>query len=349
MAIMESAAPPQLDFSKYTSGNTKERDLFCGKLRIALQRWGFVSLINYGIPHEDIEELFDYSRRFFGLTDAQKMSVPHPPVPNPHRGYSFVGQEFTSSLSRPRETEARNGRRLRDLKETFDWGAVDDRLYPSVWPEDEILPGLRDVLESHFARAHKLHLTILRALAECTGAHPDTFLQAHRRNDSEARLAHYPSVPSGGLGEERGTSRICEHTDSGSVTLLWQDAVGGLEIEDPLSRQFIEVRNPAPAVLVNLGDAMERWSNGVLSAAYHRVGKPAGHDAQGEIPERYSIMYFGKPDRDASLGPLAQYVTASRPARYPEVTGDALNQGTLQQTYEPEQVQLISIRELNRQ
>ena len=64
------------------------------------------------------------------------------------------------------------------------------------------------------------------------------------------------------LGEEQGTSRIWAHTDSGSVTLLWQDSVGGLEIEDPVSGQFIEVTNPQPAVLVNLGDAVERFEGG---------------------------------------------------------------------------------------
>jgi isopenicillin N synthase-like dioxygenase len=124
--------------------------------------------------------------------------------------------------------------------------------------------------------------------------------------------------------------------------------VGGLEIEDPESHQFIPVRASKPAVLVNLGDAMERWSNGLLPAAYHRVSKPdqsdkphqAGTVTNGDhvIPARYSIVYFGKPDRGASLAPLERFVTSTRPARYPSVTGAELNQGTLLRTYEDEGV-----------
>lgn len=331
---------PQLDLLAYTTGNEQSRQEFCQRLRVELQRWGFVSLINYGMPAADIENLFHHSNSFFAMTEAQKMTAPHPPTANPHRGYSFLGQEYTSGLGRPRELNARGGRRLRDLKETFDWGSSDDALYPSVWPDARLercdIPGFRAALETHFVRAHDLHLTILRALAEGLGAPPHTFLAAHQQNDSEARLAHYPPVPTDDLGEDRGTSRICEHTDSGSVTLLWQDDAGGLEIEDPVTRRFIAVSCPAPAVLVNLGDAMERWTNGLLPAAYHRVGKTScpGSATGGHVPGRFSIIYFGKPDRKASLAPLAPFVSADQPARYGPVTGEELNQGTLLRTYD---------------
>lgn len=351
--------PPQLDFRAYTSGDDCERQRFRVQLREAMQRWGFVSLVHYGVPSDAIEQLFAMSRAFFALDEVHKMSVPHPPVPNPHRGYSYLGQEFTSGLSRAKETEARHGRRLRDLKETFDWGSRHDTLFPSVWPDDAVLPGFRAVLDTHFERARELHRSILRALAESLDADPDTFLAAHQCHDSEARLAHYPPVQARDLGSERGTSRICEHTDSGSVTLLWQDNAGGLEIEDPATGTFIPVSNPAPAVLVNLGDAMERWTNGLLPAAYHRVGKPSSSsstsgsttgsregegnnndnddndDNDDQVAGRFSIMYFGKPDRNASLAPLGQFVSAERPAKYAVITGATLNQGTLLRTYEP--------------
>lgn len=326
--------PPQLDFKDYTEADSQNRKRFLNQLRQALQRWGFFSLVNYGMPPGDIHNLFDLSRHFFALTHAEKMSAPHPAAPNPHRGYSFIGQEFTSSLSRQREIEARQGRRLVDLKETFDWGSGNDKLYPSVWPDEVHVPGFRAALEAHFVHARALHLTILRALADCLQCDTATFLAAHQHDGSEARLAHYPAVEAECLSAERGTSRICEHTDSGSVTLLWQDEVGGLEIEDVRTGQFIAVINQAPAVLVNLGDAMERWTNGVLPAAYHRVGRPPRLPGSSNIPGRFSIMYFGKPDRTASLAPLPRFISACRPAAYPPVTGEQLNQGTLLRTYE---------------
>ena len=332
-----SSTPPQLDFHDYTDGDSHKRARFLDQLKQGLQRWGFFSLVNYGMPPGDIDRLFDLSHQFFALSHAEKMSAPHPAAPNPHRGYSFVGQEFTSGLSRQREVEARQGRRLVDLKETFDWGSTNDKLYPSVWPDESQVPGFRATLEDHYVQARALHMSILRALAECLECDTATFLAAHQdgaTHGSEARLAHYPAVEVESLSTERGTSRICEHTDSGSVTLLWQDKVGGLEIEDVASGNFIPVSSPVPAVLVNLGDAMERWTNGVLPAAYHRVGRPSRLAGSSQIPGRFSIMYFGKPDRAASLAPLPQFVSASRPAAYPPVTGEQLNQGTLLRTYE---------------
>lgn len=332
---MTLTVPPQLNFKDYTHGNSDDRSRFLGELRRALERWGFFSLINYGVPPAEIHNLFNLSRHFFALPHEEKMSAPHPPVPNPHRGYSFVGQEFTSGLSRPREVEARQGRRLVDLKETFDWGSANDMLYPSVWPEESNVRGFRNALELHYAHARRLHLAILEALAECLMCDKDMFLGAHRNDEGEARLAHYPAVSANRLSAEQGTSRICEHTDSGSVTLLWQDKVGGLEIEDVATGHFLPVSCPAPAVLVNLGDAMERWTNGLLRAGYHRVGAPPGTTTSSHVPGRFSIMYFGKPDRAASLAPLPQFVSASRPSAYPPVTGEQLNQGTLLKTYDP--------------
>lgn len=148
------------------------------------------------------------------------MTAPHPPVPNPHRGYSYVGQEATSSLSRKRELAARRGRRLKDVKETWDWGDAGDLLYPNIWPDDSILPGFRTVLERHYARSHALHLTILQAVAEAFGIPRGFFEQRCLPTASEARLAHYPEVSAGDFGHEKGTGRIAEHTDSGSITLL---------------------------------------------------------------------------------------------------------------------------------
>lgn len=178
----------------------------------------------------------------------------------------------------------------------------------------------------------------MRALAEALGITPDFFIQAHEADESEMRLAHYPEVPASELGIAAGTSRISEHTDSGSATLLWMDDVGGLEAEDPLMHEFVPIEAHHPTLLINVGDAMERWSNGTFPAAYHRVGQPKDQDPSGIVPSRISIPYFGKPDRRVSLSPLPQFITANRPAKYSDATGAELNQKTLLQTYEPSTV-----------
>ena len=139
-----------------------------------------------------------------------------------------------------------------------------------------------------------MHLAALRVLAEGLGIPTEYFPDSHQRNESEMRLANYPEVAASNLGYAHSTGRISEHVDSGSATLLWQDDVGGLEIEDVTSREFIPVTCPRPALLVYLGDTMEHWSNRILTSAYHRVSQPPVQHKSGQVLERFSVMYFKK-------------------------------------------------------
>jgi len=120
----------------------------------------------------------------------------------------------------------------------------------------------------------------------------DYFLQFHTVADNQLRLLHYPQVPNVHL-ENETFARISAHSDFGTITLLFQDEVSGLEVEDPSNPGvFIPVPVIPNSVLVNAGDFMARWSNDVIKSTVHRVRSPPGTSLDDMVPDRYSIPYF---------------------------------------------------------
>ncbi|KAF5627598.1 gibberellin 20-oxidase [Fusarium tjaetaba] len=333
-----SAQLPTLDLSQYTSGTDVQRQAFCLDLVDGLRQFGFVRCVNYGISPTAVNRLFDVSKKFFDLSHDEKMTAAHPAQPNPHRGYSFVGQEITSTLSRPRPGETSAPRKI-DIKESFDQGSPHDRLFPNIYPQVSSQPEFQPTLDSFFEACYQIHMRILDALAVGLGLPLDRFSALHQQQDSsELRLLHYPAVLAADIQEQGFKTRISEHTDAGSITLLFQDDCGGLEIEDqrPGHDGFIAVSSHLPTVLINVGDSLQHWTNDNIRAVWHRVTLPkdfAKDDSSCILPARYSVAYFGKPDRDASVGCFEEFVSADCPARYKDVSALEWNQRTLLKTY----------------
>lgn len=189
-------------------------------------------------------------------------------------------------------------------------------------------------MERYYQLCRGVHLSLLEALALGLGLEKSCFLTMHEGHASEMRLLHHPKTELGILRADN-TMRISEHTDFGSMTLLFQDATGGLEVETSSRDGFQPVDAPLPCMLVILGDSMEHWTNGALRSVWHRVTVPEafkGSEA-ATIPERYSFAYFGKPDRTASLRPLSAFATDETPARYVAMTAGEYQQSKLSQTY----------------
>lgn len=125
-------------------------------------------------------------------------------------------------------------------------------------------------------------------------------------------------------------SRISAHSDFGTLTLLFQDAIGGLEIESPpASGSFIPVPPIPGSVLVNVGDLMERWSNGRWRSTVHRVVAPPpdpekrgqGLQDDGEVCKaRYSIPFFATADPETVIEALPGCWSEDNPKKYGPVT-----------------------------
>lgn len=267
------------------------------------------------------------------------MKAKHPPQANPNRGYSFIGQENVANISGYEKGKGPN--KTRDIKvsqprmplsstttnthpqETVDLGSAADDLVDNIWVPEETLPGFRSFMESFYDKAFKTELELLSALAIALGVNEEHMRSLHSRAENEFRLLHYPSIPASDLADGSAT-RIAEHTDFGTITMLFQDSVGGLQVEDQEDLgTFRGVESATKTdIILNIGDSLQRLTNDTFKAACHRVTYPPAIKAGDtvEIPERYSVAYFAKPNRAASLLPLKEFITPGTPCKYEDVT-----------------------------
>jgi isopenicillin N synthase-like dioxygenase len=182
----------------------------------------------------------------------------------------------------PREREALDESRPPDLKEAFNVPPPVPAGAPApthrAWPDPA--DPLRAEAEAFAARCFDLGQEVLAAIALALDL-PETFFTAgHRAEDQTLRLLHYFPAEPGTAPRQLGAG---DHSDHGTLTLLFQDGSGGLEMLDRGG-----VWHPLPpvagTVLVNAGDLLARWTGGAVRSAPHRVLATPRH--------RYSLAYF---------------------------------------------------------
>ncbi len=175
---------------------------------------------------------------------------------------------------------------------------------------------------------------VLQAFALALQLPCDFFATRHDRQNHTLRLLHYPPLQQ---PPKLGQVRAGEHSDYGSITLLFQDEVGGLEVQTA-SGEWIAAQPIPGTVVVNTGDLMQRWTNHVFCSTKHRVMIP-GDDRVKQ--SRYSVAFFCHPNDDTEIACLEscqseRSLTASRfpstPIYPPIAAGDYLI-SRLQATY----------------
>ena len=108
--------------------------------------------------------------------------------------------------------------------------------------------------------------------------------------------------------------RAGAHTDFGSLTLLFQRPLQpGLEVQStdgswspalvyPLGTES----DPYPPIVINIGDLLSYWTDGMLKSTMHRVNIP-----KRKKDDRYSIAYFCHPLTNIQLSPIPSGLIAS--------------------------------------
>ncbi|KAG6917417.1 hypothetical protein DXG01_002686 [Tephrocybe rancida] len=322
-----------VDFANFLSGEGKKGT--ADAMLTSFKETGFVYLVNHGFPDHETQNMFHWSKKFFSLSYEEKMLAPHPPSGTHHRGYSPPGLEKVTQHVYDASELAANRAKLQDVKESFESGREEDETMPNIWLPENLLPGFKDACLEFFWATFELQKNILRALAVAFDLPEDYFVQFHTKPDNQLRLLRYPSVPLAALNTNQIT-RIDGHSDFGSITIVFQDDVGGLEVEDPndpgsflvckvFSRHdqynlIVELKPVPPvpgSVIVNAGDFLMRWSNDIIRSTVHRVRAPPGAvSADGMVPERYSIPYDFSTVVDAIPGTWSD----ERPKRYEPIS-----------------------------
>ncbi|KAI0429745.1 hypothetical protein F5Y09DRAFT_309609 [Xylaria sp. FL1042] len=307
-----------------------DRKRIAAELAEACRDVGFVYVTNHGVPDELLNEAFAWTRRFFDLPLEKKMLAPHPPGPSVHRGYSWPGLEKVSQTiyGQGEEDGLIESRNVPDVKESYEIGSEDFAQQPNVWLPSDVLPGFREFTTMFYWRCFDVAKELLRALALGIGLDDeDFFLRFHSGVNNQLRLLHYPPVEVEKVVKGE-VARMPAHSDWTTITMLFQDSRGGLQVEDPKQQgQFVDATPLPGALVMNVGDFLMRWSNDYLKSTLHRVTLPPPKEEEkggGSRPlttlSRYSIPYFISPDPTAVIECLAACTNAQNPPRYPPIT-----------------------------
>jgi len=245
---------------------------------------GFIYVRNHGVPRELVARLAEQAALFFRRPMAEKMRIAVDPR---MRGYLPLNYRSYEGEARA-GTSHQEGFWIGHERPISKESPLDG---PNQWPAG--LPGLKPAMLAYFAAVERLSHVLMRGFALALGLRPDFFEPIFHEPMSRLKLNHYPPQLSPESDNDIG---VVPHSDSGGFTILWQDDLGGLEIQGK-SGEWVGAPPIPDTFVINLGNIMQIWTNGYFSSTPHRVINRGGKD-------RYSIPLFCNPNRNAVIEPL---------------------------------------------
>jgi len=291
---------------------------------------GFVYLGGHPIPDEIVSRAFRKSAEFFNLPHETKQKLAWED-PRSNRGYVQIGRERVTNV-RDQEEIAKLRAAAPDCKESMEIGRDWDSEWKNMWPQESDLPGFRSFILDFFQQCHDLHFQVMQSIALGLNLEQTFFDDKIQAQDHNLRLLSYPQIKTELLKKE-GQARAGAHTDYGTLTLLFQDSVGGLQVQNPITNEFTAAPPIPGTIVINAGDLLARWSNDVLRSTLHRVVAPASSPISGETPKRQSIAFFCNPNFDAEIECLPNCWNQDVPKKYPSVKTGEYIVGRLSETY----------------
>ncbi|MGI9464294.1 MAG: isopenicillin N synthase family dioxygenase [Aestuariivirgaceae bacterium] len=251
-------------------------------LHAASQALGFIYIRGHGIPGDVIETARTSAFDFFRSADDLKRQVG---ISAKHRGWLGRGGAKMHDDAKA------------DLKESFIWGYQDDNgatpedhalRGPNQWPA--FLPDMQVHAMAYFDHAHGVAHHLMKGFAQGLDLPADFFLHTASRPLSRASYVYYPAQPAE-LGEEQ--FGVGPHTDFGVLTVLCQDSVGGLQVENA-DGEWIHAPPIEGTLIVNVADLLARWTDGAYKSTPHRVVNTSGR-------ERLSLVLAFDPDPETMI------------------------------------------------
>ncbi|MBH8578395.1 isopenicillin N synthase family oxygenase [Nostocaceae cyanobacterium CENA369] len=299
-------AIPVIDLAAFSNGNAVTRQTVVKQIYQACHEIGFMYLQNPGISKDLIQQVFALSKSFFNLPLAVKQQL-------------AWSSEFSNAGYVGIERERLDPNKPGDLKEAFNVGKA-ELTCPAVFSMS--LAKNPEIL-AFFEACTEIANKVLQAFALALELPEDFFTTRHNRQHHTLRSLHYPPLQTPAKPRQ---VRAGEHSDYGSLTLLFQDEVGGLEVQTKTG-DWIAAPAIPDTIVLNTGDLMQRWTNHVFCSTKHRVIIP--NDSRVK-QSRYSIAFFCHPNDDTEIACLDY--RQEKPIYPPILAGEYLLQ-RLQATY----------------
>ncbi|KAF2185881.1 Clavaminate synthase-like protein [Zopfia rhizophila CBS 207.26] len=299
---------PLIDFSSFLSNDPTSKLSTARAVLDGFQNAGFIYLKNHGIPSLTVDTVFSHSAKFFARPQSQKDALAWY-SPEANRGYTAQGREKVTDLEDQDSVSALRSS-IPDLKESLEIGKEGEPGLPNMWPATtgeggEEAKAFKETMLSFFEICKRLYMQIMRAIALGMGIEESWFDEFTDGDDNTLRLLHYPGVEKSVFRRADGQLQVRagEHSDYGSITLLFQDDRGGLQVRSPKGT-FVDATPIPGTIVINAGDLLARWSNETIKSTKHRVVEPppkTEDESQNRYPPRYSIAYFCNPNFDRMI------------------------------------------------
>ncbi len=293
---------PLIDFAAFRDGS--ERQGVARAIAEASRDVGFLYVINHGVPQELLDKAMGWGRRFFDLPETEKAAL----YRTAERGYRGYRGPFGQNYDPNRQlsynenyflwTDAPSGHRLADRTLPL--------AKPNLWPAS--LPGFRAEVETYMDAVLAFARELMKAFALALGLPADAFETITDAPLGTLSFNHYPRHD-GRIDHE--VLGISEHSDYGLVTVLAQDEVPGLQVKNAAG-DWVGAPPLPGSFVINLGQQMERLTNGLFKATAHRVINASGR-------ERYSLPFFLEPNWDAEIPVLEVCQGPNHPPAYETV------------------------------
>ena len=281
-------ALPVLDISPFLADESSaEAAAFVDSLRETLHGPGFCYLTGYGVDPELERAVMDVSREFFARPEADRLAIVNTNTPH-FRGYTRLGMEHTNGASDWRD-QIDIGPEHEPVDPGPDGPAWLRVRGPNQWPES--VPAMQPTVTEWMARMGAVGAAVLRAIALGLGQPADHFEPATSPNPEVlVKIIRYPAPES---SDEPTGQGVGLHNDSGLLSFIMQDDVGGLQVQ--IGDELVDATPMPGALVMNLGEMFQIATDGYLRATKHRVvSPPAGR-------ERNSVAYFFNPAMEATF------------------------------------------------
>jgi isopenicillin N synthase-like dioxygenase len=302
---------PSVDLADFVHGNAQQKAEFIQSLGKAYEHIGFVAVKNHLIDETTTNQLYQEVKSFFELPLETKLKYEIPGLAG-QRGYTSFGKEHAKDSN------------AGDLKEFWHFGQVvvgDDPIkseYPdNIWVDE--LPEFNKVGNKAYKDLENTGKYMLRAIAIYLNLDEYYFDDKIHHGNSILRPIHYPPITS----EPQSAVRAGQHEDINLITLLIGASAEGLQVLNKMN-EWVNVTALPHHIVVNVGDMLQRLTNGKLKSTTHRVINPPRE--KWDTP-RYSIPFFLHPRSEMRLDCLAGCIAPGASAKWSPISaGEYLDQ-----------------------